>query len=62
MTVLIPKKYMKEYETDPLFNDPKRLAIIKKRIAKGEIAVIDDEDYDRLRKNRTGIEALSGGF
>ena len=49
MTIIIPKRYLKKYETEPLYNDKERLQILKENIRTGKVAVIDDEDYDKLR-------------
>lgn len=49
MTIIIPKRYLKKYETEPLYNDKERLATLRENIRTGKVAVIDDKDYDQLR-------------
>lgn len=49
MTLFIPKKYIKLYETDPLYDDKKKAELIKKRIAKKQIIVVSDEQWDAVK-------------
>ena len=49
MTIIIPKRYLKKYETEPLYNDKEHLQTLKDNIRAGKVVVIDDEDYNKLR-------------